>query len=213
MRWDITKALNVDFSATNNARIDEPDGRIDTKEKRDSVRNNFLRGGRNTIYRQSANLSYTMPFSKFPLLDWTEFRFNYNSTYQWIGASRLAINLGNIVENSQQRVLNGQLDFMRLYNKSKWLRNLEMQSLNMQSRNQDEGVRQKKDTTSKRGRAAKPDDGSMPEIGTAGRVLGKLLTSLKRVNINYSENFNTRLPGFTESPVLIDKTGKQKHLG
>lgn len=213
MRWDITRALNVDFSATNNARIDEPDGRIDTKEKRDSVRNNFLKGGRNTIYRQSANLSYTLPVSKFPLLDWTEFRFNYNSTYQWIGASRLAINLGNIVENTQQRVLNGQLDFMRLYNKSKWLRNLEMQLMNYQRSNAVQGMRQKEDTVSKRKVRATRDEGAMPEIGTTGRVLGKLLTSVKRINLNYSENFNTRLPGFTESPLAIGQNWQSSAPG
>ncbi|MBM3439959.1 MAG: cell surface protein SprA, partial [Bacteroidetes bacterium] len=213
MRWDITRALNVDFSAINNARIDEPDGRINTKEKRDSVRNNFLKGGRNTIYRQSANLSYTLPVSKFPLLDWTEFRFNYNSTYQWIGASRLAINLGNIVENTQQRVLNGQLDFMLLYNKSKWLRNLEMQLMNNQRSDAGQGMRQKQDTTSKRkGRAAR-DEGAVQEIGTAGLVLGKLLTSVKRINLNYSENFNTRLPGFTESPVAIGQNWQSRAPG
>ena len=44
LRWDLTRSVNVDFNATNNARIDEPFGRIDTKIKKDSVRSNFLKG-------------------------------------------------------------------------------------------------------------------------------------------------------------------------
>lgn len=215
LRWDITRSLNIDFSATNNARIDEPDGRIDTKEKKDSVRRNFLKGGRNTIYRQSANLSYSLPTSKFPLLDWTDVRFNYNSTYHWIGASRLAISLGNVIENSQQRVLNAQLDFMRLYSKSKWLRALDMPPGGndfdgMANRSKRPQLQQ--DTSNKR-KKARNDSGAMPEIGTAGRIFGKLLTAVKSINFNYSENFNTRLPGYIDSTVLLGQNWKSRAPG
>ncbi|MEI9956660.1 MAG: hypothetical protein WDM90_10250 [Ferruginibacter sp.] len=41
MRWNLTKSLNFDFTATNNSRIDEPDGRLDTQEKKDSVMRTF----------------------------------------------------------------------------------------------------------------------------------------------------------------------------
>ena len=48
LQWNLTRSINLDFTATNNARIDEPFGRIDTKEKKDSVRKNLFKGGRNT---------------------------------------------------------------------------------------------------------------------------------------------------------------------
>ena len=41
-RWDITHSLNIDYTALNNAVIDEPYGRLDTKAKKDTVRRNFL---------------------------------------------------------------------------------------------------------------------------------------------------------------------------
>ena len=41
LRWDLTRSLNLDFSAVNNARVDEPQGRIDTKAKKDTVRKKF----------------------------------------------------------------------------------------------------------------------------------------------------------------------------
>jgi cell surface protein SprA len=65
-RWDLTRSLNFDFNAINNARIDEPFGRIDTKEKKDSVRSNLFKGGRNTLYTQKATLTYGIPLNKFP---------------------------------------------------------------------------------------------------------------------------------------------------
>ena len=50
LQWNLTKSIALDFSATNNARVDEPFGRIDTEEKKDSVRKNLFKGGRNTQY-------------------------------------------------------------------------------------------------------------------------------------------------------------------
>lgn len=125
MRWDLSRSLNIDFSATNNARVDEPDGLINTQQKKDTVRNNFWNGGRNTLYTQKAIASYTLPLSKFPLTDWITARYSYTTTYNWIGASRLALSLGNTIENSQENTINGEFDFTRLYSKSRILRSLE----------------------------------------------------------------------------------------
>jgi cell surface protein SprA len=36
LQWNLTRSINLDFAATNNARVDEPSGRIDTEEKKDS---------------------------------------------------------------------------------------------------------------------------------------------------------------------------------
>ncbi|MBC8033116.1 MAG: cell surface protein SprA, partial [Chitinophagaceae bacterium] len=47
-RWDFTRSLNFDFTATNKARVDEDTGRLD-KQERDRLRRNFFKGGRNTL--------------------------------------------------------------------------------------------------------------------------------------------------------------------
>ena len=120
-RWDLTRSLNFDFSAINNSRIDEPIGALDTKSKRDTVSRNFWKGGRNTLYQQKVVLSYNIPLSKLPLTDWITARYSYSTNYNWIGASLLAVNLGNTIENGQQNALNGEFDFTRLYAKSRWL--------------------------------------------------------------------------------------------
>jgi len=124
LRWELSRSLSMDFNATNNARIDEPFGRIDTKEKKDTVRQNLLKGGRNTLYQQKAILNYSIPLNKFPLTDWISARYSYGTSYNWIGASRIAINLGNTIENSQENNLNVGFNFSSLYNKSKWLRSI-----------------------------------------------------------------------------------------
>jgi cell surface protein SprA len=227
MRWDLTRSLNIDFSATNNARIDEPFGRIDNSAKKDSVRKNLLKGGRNVIYRQTANASYNLPLSKIPALDWTTARFNYATTYNWIGASRLAISLGNTVENSQQRGLTGQLDFMRLYAKSKFFRSLDVQteknktpqlaSPNIQFNPKDTVGKSKSYITRLFRRLnrleAKKDQGIQVEPAPALKFAGRLLTAIKTINLNYTQSFNSRLPGYTDSTQYIGQNWRSRAPG
>jgi cell surface protein SprA len=214
LRWDLTHSLNLDYNALNNARIDEPYGRLDTKAKKDTVRRNLLKGGRNVVFNQTANFSYNVPTSKIPLLDWTTLRVRYTANYRWIGASRLAVNLGNILENGQQEEANLQMDFSKLYTKSKFLRAINQPSqpaappvLNNNNNNRDttlgkkgkKHIRKKSKKQIDRTPATKRDPNALPDVGGAGRFIGKILTSLKTVNATISENSNTRLPGYNDS--------------
>jgi cell surface protein SprA len=62
LQWPLTQSINIDFSATNFARIDEPVGRIDTKEKKDMLQKNVYKGGRNTNYRQEVTVTYKLQY-------------------------------------------------------------------------------------------------------------------------------------------------------
>lgn len=124
------RSLNIDFSATNRARIDEPEGRLDTREKRDSVWRNVQDFGRNIEYSQSASANYNVPINKIPILDWIQLRTGYATTYNWragplfmtpegeLGPSPY----GNTIENSQNVRINGEFNLRNLYNKWTFLR-------------------------------------------------------------------------------------------
>ncbi|MEP6675203.1 MAG: cell surface protein SprA [Ferruginibacter sp.] len=219
LSWPFTRSLKFDFTATNNSRIDEPYGRLDTKEKRDTVRRNFFAGGRNVLYNHTANFSYTLPTSKFPLIDWTTINLKYQATYRWIGASRLVPELGNILENGQQQEASMQLDFTKLYNKLKFFRIIDQPQV-QKSQTQPKPkkpvvnplnldgtkktvvqLKKEKKTALTAWRGAKK--ARNPYVGTAGRVFGKLITSLKQVNVSVTENANTRLPGYTDSTQYV----------
>jgi cell surface protein SprA len=122
LRWELTRSLSFDYHATNQSRVDEPYGRADNKEKRDTLWDNFKSFGRNTYYTQSFNTSYNLPLQKVPILDWTSLRTTYGANYNWTAASQLARSLGNTIGNTQNIQVNGELDFRQLYNKNKWLR-------------------------------------------------------------------------------------------
>ena len=207
LRWELTHSLTLDYSALNNAVIDEPDGRLDTRAKRDTVRDNFFSGGRNTVFNQVINLSYNVPLSKLPLTDWINMHLDYTANYNWIGASRLAVNLGNFLENGQTENATVQLDFLRLYSKSKWLRALD-QPLQPKKQAADS-------TSGNKPKAApsKPGAQELPQITGPLRILGKLLTSVKSVNASVSQISNTRLPGYTDSTKILGENFKSMAPG
>jgi len=140
LRWNLTRSLSFDYGANNFARVDEPFGRIDNESKRDTLLKNLSKFGRTTNFNHKLNATYNVPTKKFPLLDWTNIRATYNSTYDFNRNSLLATYLGNTVSNSQRRQVNGDLNFTQLYNKVKILR-----AINTPSR----GGKKKKKATKK----------------------------------------------------------------
>ncbi len=259
LQWNLTRSIAIDFSATNNARIDEPIGRIDTKLKKDTVRKNLFKGGRNTTYSQDVTISYNVPTNKIPLLDWTTLRANYNTKYNWLASSLLARNLGNTLSNTQTRTINGELKFEELYNKWRFLRAVntsspnagagnkaagggknqkkgdnkntdgktgddtknENQVKNQQQVNTEGGIRidtirNKKGKIiriKKRKIKAKKDPNQLPEISNVPKFFLRLATSLKRVGIQYTEDFGTTLPGYMDSTQLLGNNFKSREPG
>ncbi len=122
LRWELAKSLSLDYAATNNSRIDEPYGRIDSKAKRDTLWDRISHFGRNTMFSQTGNVSYNVPLAKLPITDWMSLRMSYATSYTWTAASQLAQSLGNTIGNTQTKTLNGELNFQQLYNKSRFLR-------------------------------------------------------------------------------------------
>lgn len=122
LRWELTRSLSLDYSASNSSRIDEPYGRIDSKAKRDSLWDRISHFGRNTMFNQSGNIAYNVPLNKLPITDWMSLRMGYSTTYSWTAASQLARSLGNTIGNTQTKTLNGELNFQQLYNKNRFLR-------------------------------------------------------------------------------------------
>ena len=223
LRWNFTRSINFDFTATNNSRVDEPYGRLDTKEKKDTVWRRLVSGGRNTLYNHTANISYTLPTTKFPLLDWTSVNLKYQATYRWIGASRLALELGNILENSQTKEATLQLDFTKLYSKFKFFRAIDQpagQNVKTEPQTRTDTVWRwvKKDGVKtreiKKLKIKKiKDPNSLPDVGLGARVFGKLISSIKQVNLSVSENGNTRLPGYMDSTKYVGQNWKSMEPG
>ncbi len=262
LQWNLTRSIFIDFMATNNARVDEPFGRIDTKEEKDSVRKNLFKGGRNTNYHQEATVRYNVPTQKIPFLDWTTLTASYNTKYNWLAASLLARNLGNTLSNTQTRTINGELKFEELYNKWRFLRAVNTNTPNIpktpgdgkgqKNEKKDKNKKsdgksgdasidnqqpqqiapaqilqnqQNKGDTTRNGKKKKvkkvkqkkvkekKDPNQLPEVGNVTKFFFRLITSLKRVGIQYTEDFGTTLPGYMDSTKILGYNPKSSQPG
>ena len=213
LRWDLTKSLNLDFSAINLSVVDEDSGRLNNAGRR-QMWNNFFKGGRNLSYTQIANVTYTLPLAKFPVIDWTTLRVGYGSTFGWTAASQLALTLGNTLQNTQTKNATAELDFTRLYAKSKWLRALLPPPPKPNNPNQKQNAANKKPADNAKNKTDSlqgKNPNALPELSGFVKGIGRIITGLKRVTVNYSENSSSTIFGYLDSTQALGmdlKTGE-----
>jgi len=189
LRWEFTRSLTLDFTATNNAWVDEDTGRLN-KQERHQMWQHFWKGGRNVLYTQNTNITYTLPTAKIPALDWTSVKAGYSAAYTWTGYSQVDPTLGSTLANTQQRTILADLDFTRLYSKWKLLRGLDAPPPRMIMVN----GRSVPDTAHRRGAA--PQAAALTGVPKA---LAKILTSLKHITFNYTDNSGSTIYGYLDS--------------
>ena len=153
LKFDITRNLRFDFSSTSNARIDEPSGRWKHDYEWAALRDTILNFGRSTSYYHQFDASYTIPINKIPLLDWTSANARYGGTYGWDVGPIIPddpvygpVNLGNTIKNSNTIQLNGQLNFVNLYNKVGFLKDINDKYRSAQTRSREAETRTKTKT-------------------------------------------------------------------
>ncbi|MDX9725853.1 MAG: cell surface protein SprA [Bacteroidales bacterium] len=136
VKYDLTRQLKIDFTSTNIARIDEPEGAADRKRYRsdydnwrDSVLTNLKQLGRTTSYNHYFNVTYNIPVNKIPMLSWVNANARFGSDYSWIAGAlypdSMEINLGNTIKNRNELTLSTTANLATLYGKSKFLKNIE----------------------------------------------------------------------------------------
>ena len=133
LKYDLSRSIKMDFSATNQARIDEPDGIVDKdgdreiyNHWRDSVWQNVKNFGRTTQYNHMVNLNWNVPINRLPFMEWATLSTRYNATYYWTASPIVSdtIELGNTIKNSSTSQLNGQINLLTLYNKVPYLKEI-----------------------------------------------------------------------------------------
>ncbi len=201
-RWNLSKALSLDYNAKVNAIIDEPDGDIDTKEKQNIVVSNLKKFGRMKYFEQNITANYTLPLDKFPVTNWLGADYRYNVGYNWRAGplandtTSASLRLGNIIQNTQDQAVTGRIDLIKLYNKIGFLKEINTPKKKLTPA---ELAKQK---------SARPDTLKRPpELGAVKGLL-RLIMSIRNINGTYNITQGTILPGFLASPYLfgMDKT-------
>lgn len=202
LRWNFSKNLSFDYTSRAYAVIDEPDGEGDSV--RSEIIKNLKKFGRMKNFDQSVTLNYTLPLDKIPVTDWLGADYRYQVRYEWragpldkpdngdiINGLPDDLDFKNIIQNSRERNISGRIDMVKLYNKVKFLKELNTPPRPQSSRTTTNPRVQQQADTVKSG---------MP--GVAKGIL-RLLMSLRGINGTYQFTEGTLLPGFTPSPKFL----------
>ena len=203
LNWDIFQSLKLESRADASARIDEPEGRIDTRMEKDSVWHCLGRGGRTTDFRQNFTGTYQIPINKIPLFNWINANVRYSSTFMYTASAMSLAYLGNTLQNSNTIQGNGTLNMVTLYNNVPYLKKVNQgsKSKNQNSRNPKDrkpGLENDKNGTQPKDSVEKPNYGKIILDGTL-----RFLMMVRNVSLNYSEGHGTTLPGYMGRPNLF----------
>lgn len=132
IRYDVTRTLKFDFSSRSTSRIDEPFGRMnrlddDYQWKKDSILSNLYDLGRPTLYNHNFNVSYTLPINRIKALSFITSSIRYQGTYNWQAGPMTVdtVRLGNVIQNSRNMQLTGNMNLQSLYSKVPYFKELE----------------------------------------------------------------------------------------
>ncbi len=195
LKWDLASSLMLEYTATANARIDEPPGDANnySDAERKAIWKNVERLGTKQDFRQNTRITYNIPINKLPFLNWVNSSAVYSANYHWQGQPRYldSLEMGNTIENDYTFQLSVNGNLATLYNQSKFIKkaydelNKQMTSKNALSR-QPQSRSNQKDTTQK-------------SLST-GKLIGynviKFLTGIKSISGSYTTGEGTLLPGF-----------------
>jgi len=216
IKFDITQGLKLDFTATTNARIDEPPGRIDKSDsdygwKRDSIIHNIKNFGRVTNYDQTLNVNYTIPINKIPWFNWVTASAKYTGGYVWEGAPLSAKELGNTIENSNTKQLNGSFNLTSLYNKVGYLKKLNQQKAAASTKTQTTSIVKNKKNQQTAADTTGKDTTKVDYFKAITENVVKFLMGVKNVSFTYSQGNGTFMPGFKPSPVMLGQDWSWNH--
>jgi cell surface protein SprA len=219
INYNITDALSLNFFAANtnivrNYFVDDVlNGRQDPNL---DVWDGFFDLGDPNIQNQQIQLNYEIPLYKIPTLSFLRATYSYTGDFQWQKGSDLntnlpidnedgtttTYNLGNSVQNANTHNINSTLNMETLY-KYVGLVKKPTRKSQTSKRAVPAGL-DKEGNPSENKTANTTNTSSKPSAGT--KILNgaiDLLTSVKRIQINYSENNGTFLPGYLRTPGFI----------
>jgi len=169
---------------------------------KDYWKDNLRNGGRNTAYDHSIGLSYKVPIKYLPYLDWMDVTANYRSSFAWSAGALIRdafdFPLTGVIQNSQDRSVTANLSFDKLYNKSKYLKNLDKRGKTRERKKR--GQSKDKVTVSKNADGKRVARKKARTPGTVEKLLIRPLFALRSARLNYKENFKTVVPGYTRAP-------------
>lgn len=214
INYNLTDALSLNFTAANtnivrNYFIDDRINGLQDPEL--DVWDGFFDFGDPNLQTQQLQVNYELPLYKIPALSFLRTTYAYNGAFQWQKGSDLnegleldgnIYNLGHSIQNSNTHNINSTLNMETFY-----------QTIGLVKKGNQRGVRNRNPTAKRRtpspdATAANKDgqDGDPNKLSTgkkAYNTLVEIVTMVKRIQLGYTENNGTFLPGYLPTPGFI----------
>ena len=204
--WMLTKSLKYNFSAGATSRYLERDGAVPLSELVDSIR----KGGIMQDYNETHNLTYDVPISKLPYMDFVSLQTNYSGQYHWMGALPARPELGATISNSQTVSGNLQFNMQKLYDRVPFFK-LILSGKSYSDKIREEKQKAYNDRRAKLGQdtLAKPKKVQYNAGAIKlGEGVAKILLSVRTITMTYSQTDGTALPGFRYEPSFLGMDGR-----
>jgi len=176
--------------------------------------------GRTIGYNHNVDVNYQLPFSKWPWTDWLNGNVRYTGTFDWQQAPETNRALGSTVSNTQRIDGNARVNLRGLYEKIKPIKRILKgekkpkkpktrqeirREKKLKRRDKKDEKRKKKGKEPKKWKELKElepkkkDDDKEDKFvffRKLGSELVRIVLSVQSVDVNYSQNSGTVLPGY-----------------
>lgn len=202
LQYDLSRSIHLQYNASANARIDEPVGRVDTRESRDSIWQGISKGGTMQNFQQTVSLSWDVPVNKLPYLDFLRMPITYRSTYNFYGTTQALASQGATLNNSGQLQASVTGQMQTLYNRFAFIKNAYKQKPATKPKDPKRMTKNERNkmVQDSIARANNPDSVRRAQLAEAlGRITNfgiRFATMLKSFGIQYSNATGSRLPGY-----------------
>lgn len=197
--FNFTKSLKLEINSATRTLNDNVDvNSMDNK----SIFGNVFRAGRPVLYNHRVQLNYKLPFQYLPYLDFIDAELGYGFTYNWNARSTVLLaspdgSLGSIGQNTNVIQATATADFTKFFGQFKYFKNI---SAKLQKRRQEIDSLNNVYTQQWEKKRYAYKGYKFKNRLTPFQSMAYFLTSFKQLDINYSENNGTVLPGLLSAP-------------
>jgi cell surface protein SprA len=196
--FNLTKSLKLNYNVSRSNIVRNYFDEEGFPEEDNRIFDDYWNVGTPDQHNQQFVLNYDLPLSKLPFLSFLKSNYSYTGTYSWTRSSDalstftteegLVFDLGNTIQNSASHRLNATMNMDLFY---KYI-----------------GLTKDKKKPAAKPKPAPPKPGEkivstrQPQQNEGNVFIDGLIgvvTSIKNIQINYTQNEGTALPGYTQS--------------
>jgi len=209
LNYNLTQSLGLNFTGSNsniirNYLTEEVDSEgNEIIDESLGIWDNFFDTGEPNRHTQQMQLNYDAPFDKIPFLDFVDAQYSYTSNFEWLrGGDAINDVAGedvNTIQNANTHSLTANLTMQRFYDAI---------GLKKRDGKLSGGIAPPRGNSRANPKGSKEEKDKKPKGKTSKtwNTLVDILTSVKRINVNYQETNSTVLPGYTESIGFLGTT-------